>query len=412
MPPLIALHVCDAINHDSSHRGNLRSEQPRAHGGKNGQQPVNRVLNLPHWQVLLPNSTSLRAMTDMSWQDDKQTALGTDGRADVIVVGGGLAGLAGALTLVRARRSVLVIDAGNPRNAPAAHAHGYLTRDGASPLELPAAGRAEVAGYGGQIRLGTVTSLARLPGGDLRATLADGTNQQGRRVLVATGLVDEFPDIPGLRERWGRDVVHCPFCFGWELRDQPLAVVATGPQAATQALMWRQWSTDVALFLHNTPTPDGDLREQLAARGIGLVEGEVIGVEVAGDRLSGVRLRSGQVISRRAVVIGPRFEARHALLDGLGIAIVEHPLGIGHQVAADATGRTSAAGIWVAGNAVDVAAGVLQAAASGVTAAAVINADLTAEDTAAAVAARRAATALHADGVRPTRGSGRQPPSS
>ena len=99
-------------------------------------------------------------MTDMSWLDDKQTALGADGRADVIVVGGGLAGLAGALTLVRARRSVLVIDAGNPRNAPAAHAHGYLTRDVASPLELLAAGRAEVAGYGGQIREGTVTSLA------------------------------------------------------------------------------------------------------------------------------------------------------------------------------------------------------------------------------------------------------------
>jgi thioredoxin reductase len=332
-------------------------------------------------------------MTDMSWQDNKQTALDPNGRADVIVVGGGLAGLAGGLTLVRARRSVLVIDAGHPRNAPAAHAHGYLTRDGAPPLELLTAGRAEVARYGGQIRRGTVTSLARLPGGDLRATLADGTNQRGRRVLVATGLVDEYPDIPGLRERWGRDVVHCPFCFGWELRDQPLAVLATGPQAATQALVWRQWSADVALFLHNTPTPNAEVREQLAARGISVVEGEVTGVEVTGDRLSGVRLRSGEIVARRAVVIGPRFEARHALLDSLGVLIAEHPLGIGHQVVADATGRTSAAGVWVAGNAADVTAGVMQAAASGVTAAAALNADLTAEDTAAAVAARRVATA-------------------
>src|SRR5258708_32185551 len=158
--------------------------------------------------------------------DGEETALGIDRAADVIVVGGGLAGLAGALASVRARRSVLVVDSGHPRNAPAAHGHGYLTRDGASPLELLAAGRAEVAGYGGQIMTGTVTALARLPGGSFEVTLADGSSRRARRVLVATGLVDEYPDVPGLRERWGRDVVHCPFCFGWELRDQPLAVLA------------------------------------------------------------------------------------------------------------------------------------------------------------------------------------------
>jgi thioredoxin reductase len=328
-------------------------------------------------------------MADLSGLDGEPTALGTDRAADVIVVGGGLAGLAGALTLVRARRSVLVVDAGHPRNAPAAHAHGYLTRDGASPLELVAVGRAEVAGYGGQIMTGTVTALARLPSASFEVTLADGTSHGARRILVATGLVDEYPDIPGLRERWGRDVVHCPFCFGWELRDQPLAVLATGPQAAAQAVMWRQWSQDVALFLHTAPRPAPEQVEQLAARGISLVEGEVTGVEVTGDRLSGVRLRSGQVIPSRAVVIGPQFEARHALLDRLGVSVAEHPLGIGHQVAADATGRTAAAGVWVAGNAADITAGVMQAAASGVSAAAAINADLTAEDTTAAVAARR-----------------------
>ena len=150
--------------------------------------------------------------------------------------------------------------------------------------------------------------------------------------------------------------------------------------------MWRQWSADIALFLHTAPAPDPEVMEQLAARGITVVEGEVTGIEVTGDRLSGVRLRSGQVVPRRAVIIGPQFEARHALLDSLGVSVAEHPLGIGHQVAADATGRTAAAGVWVAGNAADVTAGVMQAAASGVTAAAAINADLTAEDTTAAVA--------------------------
>jgi thioredoxin reductase len=237
---------------------------------------------------------------------------------------------------------------------------------------------------------GTVTSLTRLPDGALGVTLADGTTRRARRILVAAGLVDEYPEIPGLHERWGRDVVHCQFCFGWELRDQPLAVLATGPQAASKALMWRQWSQDIALFLHTAPRPTPEEAMQLAARDISLVEGEVTGIQVTGDRLSGVRLRSGQVIPRRAVVIGPWLEARHGLLDDLGVPVVEHSLGIGRQVAADATGRTSAAGVWVAGNTADVTAGVMQAAASGVTAGTAINADLTAEDTSAAVTARRA----------------------
>jgi hypothetical protein len=157
--------------------------------------------------------------------------------------------------------------------------------------------------------------------------------------------------------------------------------------------MWRQWSPDIVLFPHTTPAPDAGARAQLAARGIRLIDGEVTSVEVTGDRLSGLRLRSGRVISRRAVIIGPQFEARHGLLDSLGVALAEHPLGIGHQVAADATGRTGAAGVWVAGNAVDVTAGVMQATASGVTAGAAINADLTAEDTVKAVRILKARSA-------------------
>ena len=362
--------------------------------------------------LLLPGRQHSAVMTDLTKLTSEKTASGTGAAFDVVVAGGGLAGLAGALTLARARRSVLVVDEGHPRNAPAARAHGYLTRDGTPPLELLAAGRAEVAGYGGQIVAGTVTSLARLPGAGFRITLADRTDLTARRVLVATGLVDEYPDVPGLRERWGRDVVHCPFCFGWELRDTPLGVLATGQQAAAQALMWRQWTADVVLFLHTAPSPSGEQAEQLAARGIGVIEGEVIGIQVTDDRLSGVRLRSGEVVPRRALVVGPRFEARHALLDGLGVTVAEHPLGIGHQVRADASGLTAAPGVWVAGNAADVTAGVMQAAASGVTAAAAINADLTAEDTAAAVAGAAAHRLPHpmADGTGPRKRCGRRRP--
>ncbi len=312
---------------------------------------------------------------------------------DVVVVGGGPAGLAAALGLARARRSVLVIDSGQPRNAPADHAHGYLTRDGASPNDLLSAGRREVRGYGSEIVEGTVTEIERLRDGGFRIATSAGFGCDTRRVLVTTGLVDELPDIPGLRERWGRDVVHCPYCFGWELRDEPLGVLATGPHAPTQALMWRQWSRDIVLFRHTAPEPTDEQSEQLAARGIGVIDGEVAGVEVANDRLGGMRLRSGAAGPAAGAGDPPRFSARHTVLDALGVPVAEHPIGMGSQVQADANGVTAEPGVYVAGNVSDLTAGVLQAAAAGVTAAVAINADLLAEDTAHAVAAvRRART--------------------
>ncbi|GAA4514835.1 NAD(P)/FAD-dependent oxidoreductase [Actinoallomurus oryzae] len=324
-------------------------------------------------------------MTNIQEASPRRAALGGQEEYDVLVVGGGLSGLGAALTLVRARRSVLVVDAGHPRNAPAAHAHGYLTRDGVPPLDLLKIGRSEVRGYGGTIIEGEVTSLERPADGGFQVALSDGTGYRARRVLVTTGLADELPDIPGLRDRWGRDVVHCPYCFGWEVRDRPLAVLATGPVAAMQALMWRQWSDDVILLQHTAPEPTSEQREQLTARGISVVEGEVVGIEVKDDGITGVRLGSGEIIPRGVVVVGPWFAARHGLLDGLGVTVVEHPAGIGEQVKAEPTGL-AAPGVYVAGNVTDVTAGVMQSAASGVTAAAAINADLTTEDTARAVA--------------------------
>lgn len=307
---------------------------------------------------------------------------GDVGIVDVAVVGGGLSGLGAALTLGRARRSVLVIDAGHPRNAPAAHMHGYLTRDGENPLEMLRMGRAEVRGtYGGQVLAGTVESIQRLEDGTFRLTTAVGDSYLARRVLVTTGLVDQYPDIPGLRERWGRDVVHCPFCFGWELRDRALAVLGTSHTAVMQALMWRQWSDDVVLFQHIAPEPDEKQSAQLAARGIPIVRGEVAAIEVDDDRVTGVQLASGSVHPREAVVISPWFAARTELLGPLGVKLVDHPAGIGRQIDADPTGFTGISGVWVAGNVADVTAGVMQSAASGVTAAAALNADLTTEDT-------------------------------
>ena len=253
-------------------------------------------------------------------------------------------------------------------------------------------GRDEIRGYGANIVTGTATKLKRTADGGFIIALDDGAEILSRRILVSTGLVDVLPDIPGLADRWGRDVVHCPFCFGWELRDARLGVLAsTSQHAAAQALMWRQWSPHIIVLQHAAAPVADDEREQLAARGIEVIEGRVVGVEVINDRMRSVRLDDGRRVELDAVVVGPWMQARHALLDDLGVDVVDHPAGVGSAVRADSTGL-AAPGIWVAGNTADVSLGVLQSAASGVSAAAAINADLTAEDTAGAVALRRQAT--------------------
>ena len=311
------------------------------------------------------------------------------GQYDVVVVGGGVAGLSAGLVLGRARRSVLVVDAGEPRNAPAAHTHGFLTRDGTPPGELQELGRAEVRGYGGEVRSGEAVSAAALPGGGFTVQLGDGDTALARRLLVTTGLADELPDVPGVRERWGRDVIHCPYCHGWEVRDQAIAVLAGSALSVHQALMFRQLTDNLTLLLHTAPEPTDEQREQLSARGVDVVAGEVAEVVVTDDRLTGVRLASGEVIATQVVVVGPRFVARDGVLVSLGIEAVEHPMGVGTHVPADSTGLTAVPGVWVAGNVADPAAGIVNAAAAGSWAAAMMNADLIVEDTARAVAEHR-----------------------
>ncbi|SBT42691.1 NAD(P)/FAD-dependent oxidoreductase [Micromonospora narathiwatensis] len=308
---------------------------------------------------------------------------------DVVVVGGGAAGLSGALTLARARRSVLVVDAGAPRNAPADGVHGLLAREGIRPAELLERGRAEVCGYGGQVVHGEV-GAATHEGDGFTVVLTDGRTVRARRLLVTTGLVDELPDdVPGLRERWGRDVLHCPYCHGWEVRDRAIGVLATGPLSVHQALLFRQWSADITFFTHTMPAPTDEQAEQMAARGIHVVNGAVASLEIADDRLVGVRLGDGRLVRRDALAVSPRMVARAGFLATLGLRLSPHPSGAGEHLAADATGRTEVPGVWVAGNVTDPAAQVGAAAAAGTVAAAQINADLVAEETRQAVAAHR-----------------------
>lgn len=317
-----------------------------------------------------------------------------DEQYDVVVIGGGAAGLSGALALARARRSVLVVDAGAPRNAPAGHVHNYLGREGTPPADLLAAGRAEVAGYGGVVRPGSVVAALRVDDGGFLLELADGATVRGRRLLVTTGLVDELPDVPGLAALWGSDVLHCPYCHGWEVRDQPLGILGTGPLAVHQALLWRQWSADVVLFQHTAAPPTAEEQEQLAARGVRVVPGTVTGLETADGRLSGVRLSDGTVVPRAALVVAPRFTARAGLLASLGLEPVEQQLNgavVGSAVPADPTGATAVPGVWVAGNVTTLTAQVVASAAAGLTAGGAINADLLAEEVRDAVAAARRA---------------------
>jgi thioredoxin reductase len=301
---------------------------------------------------------------------------------DVVVVGGGAAGLSAALVLGRARRRVAVVDAGAPRNAPAAHMHGFLSRDGMPPGDVLAVGRAEVEGYGVDVVPGQVAAIE--PG--FVVTLADGATLHARRILVATGVTDDVPDIPGVRERWGVDLLHCPYCHGWEVRDRPLGVIGWIPGSALHAQLVRQWSEDVIFFTHTYDLDDQE-RDELDARGIAVVEGEVARLVVGDDRLVGVELVDGRVVARDAVFVRPGNAPRpDGLLAGLGCEV--GPSGF---VSVDGTGRTTAPGVWAAGNAVDPRAQVITAAGAGSAAAIAINLDLVQEDVAVAVSGRSAA---------------------
>jgi thioredoxin reductase len=303
---------------------------------------------------------------------------------DVLVVGGGPAGLNAALVLLRARRTVVLVDADGPRNATAASMHAFLSRDGMPPADLLAAGRAEVASYGGSLIDDTVVGIE--PGFHVR--LAGGSQLRARRVLVATGLRDELPDIPGVRERWGRDLLHCPYCHGYEVRDQPLGVLGGTSDAVQHALLIRQWSPDVTLFPH-TDAVGPEQRELLIARGIRIVEGTVARLVVGNDQLRGVELSDGTVVARTAVFLRPRFVPNAGLLTSLGCAVDENG-----WVVHDPAGLTSAAGVWVAGNAADPRAHVVSAAGQGSAAAIALNADLVDEDVKHALADHRAAPKL------------------
>ncbi|MGP9502362.1 NAD(P)/FAD-dependent oxidoreductase [Specibacter sp. AOP5-B1-6] len=309
---------------------------------------------------------------------------------DVIIIGGGAAGLSAALLLGRSRRSVTVIDGGQPRNAPAHGVHGFLTRDGVAPRELVRLGRADLAQYDVRVVEGTVVGAQRLDGG-FRVSLESGDVLDAARILVTTGLVDELPEIEGLSDRWGKDVAHCPYCHGWEIQDQAIGVIASGSFAAHQALLFRQWSPNITLFLNDEPRPADVEREQLAARGITVVEGKIARVRAVDDAVNSVELTDGTSHPVQALTVQSRVVARAAFLTGLGL--VPTPNQFGETLESDETGLTAVPGVWAAGNVTDMKATVLASAQDGANAAVAINMDMMAQELATALAEHQADTA-------------------
>lgn len=314
---------------------------------------------------------------------------------DVVVVGGGAAGLSAALTLTRGRRTVTVVDSGEPRNAPASGVHGLLALDGVSPAELLSRGRAEVLGYGGEILAGEVAGVTR-EGEGFAVELGDGSVLRARRLLIATGLVDELPQIPGVRERWGQDVLHCPFCHGWEVRDRRIGILAAEPMPVHRAQLFRQWSPDVVFFAGEVELSASD-RDTLEVLDVPVVTGTVSRLEIEDDRLTGVRMQDGQVVALDAVVVTTRMIARTGPFAEVGITVTPHPAG--EFIEADDFGRTAVPGVWAAGNVSDLSAQVSGAIAQGARAAQGIIADLMMADLDRAVAEHAASAETVTQGV-------------
>lgn len=301
---------------------------------------------------------------------------------EVAIIGGGFAGLSAGLMLARARRRVVVVDGGAPRNRFAAHMHGVLGHDGKPPLELIATGRREIERYGGTIIDGRVAGVARNCD-SFTLTLANGSAIEARRLVVATGLRDELPEIEGLTEQWGKGVVACPYCDGFEVADQRIGVVATGPASIEQAKLVRQWSDRVTYFVHRAGTPAADDERALRARGIQVEHDRVVKVVSSNGRLTGVQLEGGRFIDLDAIFIAPTFVANDDVLRSLGAKTVETPFG--EFVPTDQMGKTSVAGVWSVGNVVNPAANVPISIGAGALTGHAVNADLIAYEIATAL---------------------------
>lgn len=303
---------------------------------------------------------------------------------DAVVVGGGAAGLSAAQMLGRARRRTLVIDGGRPRNRFAAHMHGVLGHDGVPPRQLLARGRDELARYGVRVETGEVDDIDD-EGAVLRITRADGTVDTARAVVLATSIRDELPPVAGIADLWGRSVLHCPYCHGFEVADARLGVLATSPLSIHQIELVRQWSADLTAFTAAIEPLDDAVRARLVARGIRIVDTPLTDLRADVGGLCAARDAAGEEHPLDALFVAPTPVIDLAFADGLTLARTDEP---GAPLVADARGATSHPRVWAAGSVVAPYAPVPVAMGTGSMAGAGANAALVAEDARDAVAAR------------------------
>ncbi|RQT20514.1 NAD(P)/FAD-dependent oxidoreductase [Burkholderia contaminans] len=286
------------------------------------------------------------------------------GHHEVIVIGGSFAGLSAAMQLARARRRVLVVDAGQPRNRFAAHAHGFFGQDGKPPAQIVEEAAAQLAGYPTVQRIaGDVRTAERDADGRFHVTLADGSRTSAERLILATGIRDALPALPGLAERWGVSVLHCPYCHGYEVSGQRLGVLATHPLSVHQAILIPDWGP-TTWFTQGVVEANEEEAALLDARGVRIERSPV--VEILGDapRIDALRLADGQVVPIDALFVGARTAMASDLAQQLGCAFDDGPLG--PVVRVDAMKQTSVAGVFAPGDASTPMTNATFASASGV----------------------------------------------
>lgn len=283
---------------------------------------------------------------------------------DAIIVGGGFAGLAAATYLARARRTVRVIDSGKPRNRFAAASHGFLGQDGSDPLQILATARAQLLAYPTVELIEDEAIAACIDGDGFSVQLAGNDEMNARKLILAFGLRDELPDLPGLPERWGKSVLHCPYCHGIEFSDQELGVLYCMPMSVHQASLIAEWGP-TTLYLNGAVLDDQQV-EALTARGVRLEPAPVTGLIGEGSALSAVELADGRQRQIAALYIAPRSCLTSPLAAQLGAEIDEGPLG--PIIRTDADRMSSVPGLYAAGDIARMPHSVSWAVADGVTA--------------------------------------------
>ncbi len=288
---------------------------------------------------------------------------------DVAIVGGSFAGLSAAMQLARARRRVLILDTGSPRNRFAHASHGFLGQDGRSPAEILDVARAQVLAYPTAELRQDAATRAEGNNGAFELTLASGATERARRLVLASGVVDEIADIPGLRERWGRTVLHCPYCHGYEVADRRLGVLAVGEMSVHQALLLPDWSANVTMFVNDAFEPTADQLERLERRGVRVERRRVLGLVGEGAALTGARVAAADgdaIVAIDALFTGSRTRMASPIAEQLGCAFDDGPFG--PVIRTDARKETTVPGVFAAGDAARVPHNATWASSDGVAA--------------------------------------------